>query len=422
MTDILEELDARGLIVQRSHAQEFQEHIVSASRTVYCGFDPTAPSLHVGNLVPLLALARFQQAGHRPVILVGGATGLIGDPSGRDQERTLQPTDVVAAWVERLTGQTNRFVSFEGSNAALVVNNYEWASQINLIEFLRDVGKHFSINAMIQRDAVKARLEREESGLSYTEFSYALVQALDFLQLHRSYGCTIQIGGSDQWGNIVSGVDLIRRTAGATAYALTFPLVARSDGKKFGKSTGGAIWLDADLTSPYAFYQFWLNTDDADVGRFLRYFTFVARTTIDEIVTEHGKHPHQRDGQRELARQVTRLVHGDAGLQAAERITEALFGGEIDKLTAGDFEQLRLDGVDNVKVNEGDTLLDAMVALDLAPSKGRARQLVQQGGVALNGQVIVDIDAALSAKQALHDRFHLLRRGKKHWALLVHAA
>lgn len=422
MTDILEELDTRGLVVQRSHAREFNEHLVSESRTVYCGFDPTAPSLHVGNLVPLLALARFQRAGHRPVILVGGATGLIGDPSGRDEERSLQPADVVSAWTDRLAEQANRYVMFEGPNAALLVNNYEWASRINLIEFLRDIGKHFSVNAMVQRDAVKSRLAREDRGISYTEFSYALVQALDFLQLYREHGCTVQLGGQDQWGNIVSGVDLIRRADGGAAFALTFPLVERSDGKKFGKSTGGAIWLDPSLTSPYAFYQFWLNADDHDVGPYLNYFTFASSAEIAGIVADHAANPQRREGQRQLARRVTELVHGAAGADAAERITAALFGGDITRLTADDCAQLRLDGVDSVNVTEAGYLLDGLVELGMAPSKGRARQLVQQGGVTVNGHSVADVDARLLATDALHGRFHLLRRGKKTWGLLVHDA
>lgn len=421
MAQILNDLSDRGLLVQRSHEQDFDAHLVSKSRTVYCGFDPTAPSLHVGNLVPLLALSRFQRAGHQPIILVGGATGLIGDPSGRDEERQLHPVEVVHGWVERLGEQANRYVSFEGENAARVVNNYDWASEINLVEFLRDIGKHFSVNALIQRESVKSRLDREGGGISYTEFSYALVQALDFLQLYRTYDCTIQLGGQDQWGNIVSGIDLIRRVEAGRTFGLTFPLVERSDGKKFGKSTGGAIWLDPQLTSPYAFYQFWLNVDDADVDAFLRYFTFDSLAEVDAICAEHRAEPARRKGQRQLAQAVTRLVHGDAGLQSAERITASLFGGDIERLTADDLAQLRLDGMPSVEIADKHALTNGLVEVDFAPSNGRARQLIKQGGVTVNGNRVVDQDAQLVRSAALYGRYHLVRRGKKAWALLSHS-
>lgn len=420
MAQILDDLSDRGLLVQRSHEQDFDAHLVSKSRTVYCGFDPTAPSLHVGNLVPLLALSRFQRAGHQPIILVGGATGLIGDPSGRDEERRLHPVEVVEGWVARLGEQANRYVSFDGENAARVVNNYDWASQINLIEFLRDVGKHFSVNALIQRESVKSRLDREGGGISYTEFSYALVQALDFLQLYRDHGCTIQLGGQDQWGNIVSGIDLIRRVESGRSFGLTFPLVERSDGKKFGKSTGGAIWLDPQLTSPYAFYQFWMNVDDADVESFLRYFTFDSLEEINVIGANHRAEPGRRNGQRHLAQGVTRLVHGDDGLQSAERITEALFGGDIHRLTASDLAQLGLDGVPSVAIVDEHALTNGLVEVDFAASNGRARQLIKQGGVSVNGNRVVDQDMHLTRSTALFGQYHLIRRGKKAWALFAH--
>ncbi|MCY4128435.1 MAG: tyrosine--tRNA ligase [Gammaproteobacteria bacterium] len=420
MSEILKDLDARGMLVQRSHEDEFDEHLASASRTVYCGFDPTAPSLHVGNLVPLMTLGRFQQCGHRPIVLVGGATGLIGDPSGRDEERQLNPTEVVDEWVTRLEQQTSRFVSFEGSNAALAVNNYDWASKTSLIEFLRDVGKHFSVNSLVQRDAVKTRLAREGGGISYTEFSYALVQAFDFLRLYRDFNCTVQIGGNDQWGNIVSGIDLIRRSEGGSSFALTLPLVERSDGKKFGKSTGGAIWLDPNLTSPYAFYQFWMNIDDADVRPFLRYFTYDDIDAIKAIADSHMAQPSRREGQRYLASQITKLVHGESALRSAERITEALFGGDVERLTAVDLAQLELDGVTSVRVGEQSDLLNGLVAAGLATSKGRARQLIEQGGIAVNGRKIANVGELLARNNALFGQYHLLRRGKKSWALFVH--
>ena len=382
MSEILKDLDARGMLMQRSHEHEFDDHLASTSRTVYCGFDPTAPSLHVGNLVPLMTLGRFQQCGHRPIVLVGGATGLIGDPSGRDEERQLNPTEVVDEWVTRLEQQTSRFVSFEGVNAAIAVNNYDWASETNLIEFLRDVGKHFSVNSLIQRDAVKTRLAREGGGISYTEFSYALVQAFDFLRLYRDYNCTVQIGGNDQWGNIVSGVDLIRRSEGGSSFALTLPLVERSDGKKFGKSTGGAIWLDPNLTSPYAFYQFWMNMDDADVHPFCATLrTMTLMVSMQSLMLTMAE-PSRREGQRYLASKITELVHGSSGLRSAERITEALFGGTIERLTATDLSQLQLDGVPSTKVRDNEDVLNGLVAVGLAESKGRARQLIKQRGIA----------------------------------------
>ena len=420
MPEILRELELRALLVQRSHEREFDDHLASASRTVYCGFDPTAPSLHVGNLVPLMTLGRFQQAGHKPIVLVGGATGLIGDPSGRDEERQLNPIEVVQDWVGRLEEQTSRFVSFEGSNAAVAVNNYDWASKTNVIEFLRDVGKHFSVNSLIQRDAIKSRLAREGEGISYTEFSYALIQALDFWQLYRDYNCTIQIGGNDQWGNIVSGVDLIRRTEGGPSFGLTLPLVERSDGKKFGKSTGGAIWLDPKLTSPYAFYQFWVNMDDADIRPFLCYFTYDDVDDINAIADAHKAEPSRREGQRYLASKITKLVHGVAGVNSAERITEALFGGDIERLTESDLAQLQLDGVASANVHENEEVLNGIVAVGLAESKGRARQLVQQGGITINNRKIEKIDESLTRANALFGHFHLLRRGKKSWAMCVH--
>ena len=419
MSDILGELQARGLLVQRSHAQELDDHLLESSRTVYCGFDPTAPSLHAGNLVPLLTLRRLQKAGHRPIILVGGATGLIGDPSGRDEERQLHDAEVVENWVERIKHQANRFVSFEGTCAAKVVNNLDWARQINLVEFLRDTGKHFSVNALLQRDAVKSRLDREGFGISYTEFSYALVQALDFLELYRKYNCTLQIGGQDQWGNMISGVDLIRRKDSGAAFVLTLPLVERSDGKKFGKSTGGAIWLDEDLTSPYAFYQFWLNSDDADVRNYLRFFTFLSLDEINEAMVELEAAPNRRSGQRLLAQQLTELVHGQAGLASAQRITAALFDGDTSTLTATDFGQLAMDGISSAAIEGPAPLADALTATGLAASKSKARQLIAQGGITANAEKVTSVDALLSAENALFDRYHLLRRGKKTWALVV---
>jgi len=390
-------------------------------RTLYCGFDPTADSLHIGNLVPLLALRRFQLAGHKPLVLVGGATGMIGDPSGKSAERNLNDAALVKEWTERIRQQVQRFFDFEGPNAAVVVNNYDWASELTLVDYLRDIGKHFSVNAMVQRETVKNRLEREGDGISYTEFSYMVVQAMDFMVLARDHGCTLQIGGSDQWGNIVSGVDLVRRTQGKTAYAATFPLVTKADGTKFGKTAGGAVWLDAAKTSPYSFYQFWLNTADADVIGFLRTFTFLAAERIDALARSLAEEPQAREAQQALASEITSLVHGDPAVEGARRISQALFAGELVALTKEDLAQLEQDGMDATYIEAaGCGLLAAMADAGLAASKGAARKLIKGGGVRLNGVSVADHEAEIDATQALFGKYHLLRRGKKTWHLLVH--
>ena len=302
---IIGDLREHNLLAQCSDEDALDAHLQGEMRTLYCGFDPTADSLHIGNLVPLLALRRFQLAGHRPLVLVGGATGMIGDPSGKSAERNLTEASVVEDWTQRIRAQVEQFFDFEGPNAAVVVNNFDWASKLSLVDYLRDVGKHFSVNAMVQRESVKNRLDREGEGISYTEFSYMVVQAMDFMVLARDHGCTLQIGGSDQWGNIVSGVDLVRRSLGKTAYAATFPLVTKADGTKFGKTAGGAVWLDPARTSPYSFYQFWLNTADADVLQFLRTFTFLDTQALSELATQLEQEPQQRAAQQALASEVT---------------------------------------------------------------------------------------------------------------------
>jgi tyrosyl-tRNA synthetase len=418
----LEELAARGLIAQVSDREALHDHLGNGRRTLYCGFDPTAESLHVGNLVPLLALRRFQQAGHRPILLLGGATGLIGDPSGRSSERSLNDPATVAGWVARIRAQVAPFLSFEGPAAAEIVNNLDWTADLPLIEFLRDIGKHFSVNAMIQRDSVRARLDREGDGISYTEFSYMLLQAMDYLHLAREFDCSLQIGGSDQWGNIVSGMDLVRRILRRESYALTLPLVTRSDGVKFGKTASGAVWLDAQKTSPYSFYQFFLNSSDADVGRFLGYFTFLEPTAIDAVLAEHAKAPERREAQRCLARELTRLVHGPAAVEAAERIARVLFEGQVNELSESDLAQLALDGMDAIDVAEADVgLLDALVRTGLAPSNSAARKLVASNAVRINSALCEHAERQLDWSDALHGRFYLLRRGKKNWALVSRA-
>ncbi len=417
---LIEELKARGLLAQVSDETGLAEHLDGGSRTVYCGFDPTADSLHIGNLVPLLTLRRFQAHGHRPILLLGGATGLIGDPSGRTDERSLNQTDVVAGWVEKIRSQVEGLVSFEGNNAAIIENNLEWTAELDVISFLRDIGKYFSVNTMIQRDSVRSRLEREDQGISYTEFSYMLLQAMDYAELAERHHCSVQIGGSDQWGNIVSGMDLVRRKLGQDAFALTVPLITKADGTKFGKTAAGAVWLDAGRTSPYSFYQFWLNTADADVENFLKIFTFLPVPEIDALLAEFRAAPGQRTAQKKLAEEVTRMLHGEEALESAIRITEALFSGSIESLTEPDLIQLMQDGMDCTEVAEPSVgLLSLLADSGLAPSRGQARKLVASGGVRINGSVADDAEAELDFSDALHGRFYLLRRGKKNWHLVL---
>ncbi len=417
---LIEELKARGLLAQVSDEEGLSAHLEGASRTVYCGFDPTADSLHIGNLVPLLTLRRFQDHGHRPILLLGGATGLIGDPSGRLDERSLNQSEVVAGWVQKIRRQVEGLVSFEGNNAAIIENNLDWTAELDVISFLRDIGKYFSVNAMIQRDSVKSRLDREDQGISYTEFSYMLLQAMDYAELAERHDCSVQIGGSDQWGNIVSGMDLVRRKLSQDAFALTVPLITKSDGSKFGKTAAGAVWLDASRTSPYSFYQFWLNTADADVENFLKIFTFLPVVEIEALVASSRAAPGERQAQKMLAGEVTRMLHGEGALESAMRISEALFSGSIDVLTEDDLVQLKQDGMDCTEVADGAVGLLALLAdSGLAPSRGQARKLVASGGVRINGEVVDDPEAEIDFSDALHGRFYLLRRGKKNWHLVV---
>lgn len=417
---VMDELTRRGLITQVSDEARLRGHLASASRTLYCGFDPTADSLHIGSLVPLLTLRRFQLEGHRPILLLGGATGLIGDPSFRGDERNLNDERVVAGWVESIRKQVEPFLDFEGPSGAIIANNLEWTRGLDLITFLRDVGKHFSVNAMIQRDSVRSRLERAGSGISYTEFSYMLLQANDYLELAARYGCSLQIGGSDQWGNIVSGMDLVRRRLQRETFAMTGPLVTRADGTKFGKTAEGAVWLDTGKTSPYRFYQYWLNTTDSDVIRYLKLFTFLDLVAIEKLEQAVLEAPQLRAAQTRLAEQVTELVHGREALRSAERITRCLFGGGLESLQAGDLEQLRLDGMPGTEVDADRIgLVAALADGGLANSRGAARKLVQSGGVSVNGVIQREIERILDFSDALHGKYYLLRRGKKNWHLLV---
>ena len=413
----LNALRARTLLAQTSEGLE--EHLAAAPRVVYAGFDPTASSLQIGNLVTLLMLRRLQLHGHRPIALVGGATGLIGDPSGRAEERSLNEPDTVENWVAAIGSQIARFIDLDGASGGQVMNNLDWIRKLGVIPFMRDIGKHFSVNAMMQRDSVRLRLEREDAGISYTEFSYMLLQAYDFLELARHHDCTVQTGGSDQWGNIVSGIDLVRRVLQRPAFALTHPLIAKQDGTKFGKSAGGAVWLDAKQTSPYAFHQFWLNTADADVVPFLRCFTLLDETEIAAAGAAMQERPEGRSGQRLLAAEATRLVHGDAALTAAQSITSALFDGDVRGLEADEIAQLEQDGMACTTIAPRTGLLTAMVVAGLATSNGAARKLVQGGGVYINGAAVVEPTMQFDAAMALHGRYFLLRRGKRNWHLFT---
>ena len=416
---LIQDLHARGLIAQVTDAKALDELLAKESVTLYCGFDPTADSLHLGHLVPVLVLRRFQQAGHKPIALVGGATGMIGDPSFKATERKLNTPEVIASWVGKIRDQVAPFLDFDGPNAAVMANNYDWFGSMNCLEFLRDIGKHFSVNAMIKKESVQQRLVREDQGISYTEFSYSLLQGYDFAELYKRHGCVLQVGGSDQWGNIVAGTDLTRRLHQQQAYGLTVPLITKSDGTKFGKTESGAVWLDPKKTSPYAFYQFWLNTADADVYRFMRFFTFLSVEEIDAIEAADKTSGQKPEAQRILAEQATALVHGQAALEAAQRISYSLFSGSLDALTESDFEQLAQDGVPGVALEKSVTgLIDALVAAGLAKSKSEARGFLQSGSVTVNGTKIEAIDHQFDDGERLFGRFTLLRRGKKNYAML----
>ena len=409
----LEDLIARDLIVDSTPPDELAAHLGGGRRSIYIGFDPTADSLHVGNLLGLTLLRRVQLAGHRPIVLVGGGTGLIGDPSGKVGERALHEMDTVRTWAERLKRQVSRFIEFDqGPNAAILVDNYEWLSTLSLVPFLRDVGKHFSVPVMLAKDSVKSRLE---TGISYTEFSYQLLQAFDFRELSRRHGCTMQMGGSDQWGNITAGIELIRRMDSAAAFGLTHPLVSKSDGTKFGKSESGTVWLDPDRTSPYEMYQFWLNTADGDVVRFLKFYTFLSLSTIDDLREATARHPEKREAQRVLAREVTRLVHGDHALADAETITTSLFSGDVRGLSAAQLRQA-FAGVPTTTIGREDLsapLVDVLVRLGLADSKRRGRELITTGAIQVNGDRVDGPDAVLSRAAVLPGGFVVLRKGKK---------
>ncbi|MGL6537083.1 tyrosine--tRNA ligase [Aeromonas hydrophila] len=414
---LLDELTRRGLVAQNSDPAALADHLATP-RTVYCGFDPTAGSLHIGHLVPLLMLRRFQLAGHTPVALVGGATGLIGDPSFKATERNLNSAQTVQGWVASLSAQIKALLpASEGLAAPQLVNNADWMGQMSALDFLRDIGKHFSVNAMLARESVRQRLARPDQGISFTEFSYALLQSQDFAVLNQRLGCTLQIGGNDQWGNITSGMDLTRRLHQAQVYGMTLPLITKADGTKFGKTEGGAIWLDPALTSPYAFYQFWLGTADEDVYRFLRYYSFMPLTEIEALEAEDAKRQGRKLAQQVLADELTELVHGKGALAAAQRISELLFSGEVARLGESDLAQLAQDGMPGWRI-EGETdLVTLLVESGLANSKRIARELLAAGAISLNGEI--RRDEPLTAADRLFGHYLLLRRGKKQYRLVT---
>ncbi|WP_421172977.1 tyrosine--tRNA ligase [Aeromonas sp. 601115] len=413
---LLDELTERGLVAQNSDPAALADHLATP-RTVYCGFDPTAGSLHIGHLVPLLMLRRFQLAGHTPVALVGGATGLIGDPSFKATERSLNSADNVQGWVASLSAQIRALLpADDGLSAPQLVNNGDWMGQMSALDFLRDIGKHFSVNAMLARESVRQRLARPDQGISFTEFSYALLQSYDFAVLHQRLGCTLQIGGNDQWGNITSGMDLTRRLHQAQVHGMTLPLITKADGTKFGKTEGGAVWLDPALTSPYAFYQFWLGTADEDVYRFLRYYSFMSLSEIDALEAEDAKRQGRKQAQQVLANELTELVHGKAALAAVQRISELLFSGDVTRLGESDLAQLAQDGMPCSTVSGETDLVSLLVSCGLANSRRIARELLAAGAISLNG--VLKQDDQLSATDRLFGRYLLLRRGKKQYHLV----
>jgi tyrosyl-tRNA synthetase len=422
--NIIEELRWRELIVQESNPQGIEAYLARGGQKVYVGFDPTANSLHIGSLVPLLALRRFQLAGHRPVALLGGGTGLIGDPSGKTAERQLNTRDTVAEYTAGIRAQILRVLDAEGPCGAIVENNLDWLGSMTLIDYLRDLGKYFSVNTMLARDSVKSRLERENVGISYTEFSYILLQAYDFLHLYEAHGCAMQAGGSDQWGNMTGGIDLVRRKHATEAFCLTFPLVTAASGTKFGKTEQGTIWLDRGRTSPYALYQYLLNVEDADVARFLRYFTLLTRAQIDELALAVVERPQAREAQRKLAWSVTELLHGASDADLAVRASDALFGkGDLRSLDAATLA-MALESAPRISLAPGaelPPLSQLLVESGLVDSKGKARQAVKEGGVSLNDRKASDAEARPADDDFLHGEYLVLRRGKKSFAV-VHRA
>ncbi|SFG49244.1 tyrosyl-tRNA synthetase [Halobacillus alkaliphilus] len=417
--ELLKDLQQRGLINQITDEDGLTSHLNEKQVTLYCGFDPTGASLHIGHLLPILMLKRFQQAGHRPIALVGGGTGMIGDPSGRSSERQLNEASVVHEYSEKIKGQLAKILNFdEGENAAVARNNFEWLSEMTIIDFLRDTGKHFGVNYMLSKESVESRIEQ---GISFTEFSYMILQSLDFQKLNQKENCTLQIGGSDQWGNITAGLELIRRARGeeeVEAYGLTMPLITKADGSKFGKTAGGAIWLDPEATSPYEFYQFWINADDRDVIKFLKYFTFLGMDEIAELEKEVQEQPEKRVAQRRLAEEMTKLVHDEDALAQAERITEALFSGDIKSLSGQEIEQGFKDVPAFSSSDKEPQLVQLLVDTGISSSKRQAREDINNGAVYINGERNQDVKHQINEENRIEDRFTIIRRGKKKYFLV----
>ena len=430
MKSVIQDLQSRGLIAQTTDIEALDALLNEQKIALYCGFDPTADSLHIGHLLPVLALRRFQQAGHTPIALVGGATGMIGDPSFKAVERSLNSAETVAGWVESIRNQLKPFLSFEGENAAIMANNADWFGSMNCLDFLRDIGKHFSVNAMLNKESVKQRIERDDVGISFTEFAYSLLQGYDFAELNKRHGAVLEIGGSDQWGNITAGIDLTRRLNQKQVFGLTLPLVTKSDGTKFGKTEGGAVWLNAKKTSPYQFYQFWLKVADADVYKFLKYFTFLSIEEIDAIEAKDKASGTKPEAQRILAEEMTRLIHGEEALAAAQRISESLFAEDQSHLTESDFEQLALDGLPTFEVSESLNVVETLVKTGLASSNKEARGFVNSKAVLLNGKPAEannpnhaaekpDDAYILTDEHKRFGKYTIVRRGKRNHALLV---
>ena len=427
---VIKDLQSRGLIAQTTDIEALDALLNEQKISLYCGFDPTADSLHIGHLLPVLALRRFQQAGHTPIALVGGATGMIGDPSFKAAERSLNSAETVAGWVESIRNQLTPFLSFDGENAAIMANNADWFGSMNCLDFLRDIGKHFSVNAMLNKESVKQRIERDDVGISFTEFAYSLLQGYDFAELNKRHGAVLEIGGSDQWGNITAGIDLTRRLHQKQVFGLTLPLVTKSDGTKFGKTEGGAVWLNAKKTSPYQFYQFWLKVADADVYKFLKYFTFLSIEEIDAIEAKDKASGTKPEAQRILAEEMTRLIHGEEALAAAQRISESLFAEDQSSLTESDFEQLALDGLPTFEVSESLNVVETLVKTGLASSNKEARGFVNSKAVLLNGKPAEannpnhaaekpDDAYMLTDEHKRFGKYTIVRRGKRNHALLV---
>ncbi len=410
--NIIDDLNQRGIIYQCTNIDELKKK-TQDKICLYAGFDPTAESLHLGNLFIIVTLRRFQLAGHKVIALVGGGTGLIGDPSGKSEERQLNTEKVVQIWSEKIKTQLQRFLDFDNENKAILENNYNWLQKEKLISFLRDIGKHFSINEMLDKESVKSRLQ---TGISYTEFSYMLLQAYDYLNLYQKYNCILQIGGSDQWGNITAGTDLIRKKLGEQAYGLTLPLITKSDGTKFGKSEGGAIWLDKEKTTPYHFYQFWINTDDRDVIKLLKYYTFLSLEEIEKLENELKTNPEKRTAQKTLAKFVTEYVHGKDIARQVERISAALFGEGVGNLQEKDFIEIAKI-IPTVNIHEDESLEDILVKSNLASSKRQAREFITNKAVSINGKT--SSDKTIDKPMAIYNKYLLLRRGKKNYALAI---